>query len=347
MASSGTLAPGLARKVKKILELRTESPELLGALATLSAFYSDNSADERRRLRSSIEQRALSVNEHFLSAAEAIIKALDQVQKEVDGVAGACRRINTALQTSKAASAEMVAETERIARDLAMSRSRAQLVSHFLEQYQLTGEEVAALQGEEIGDAFFAALERVRSIHANCRSLLRTHHQRAGLELMDAMANYQEAAYERLCRWLQAECRHLGDADAPEVDPRLQRAAEALRGAPRPLPLLRRGSRLRAPQRPLPAADSGAHQGEARGDAAPDRDACARPQGGTLGHAGLDPSGSGGRAGTLHQPVWRGRPPACPPPSLPRKWESANYALTLQRNKRGHAQYGGPSGSCF
>jgi len=56
-------------------------------------------------------------------------------------------------------------------------------------------------QEEAIGDKFFAALERVREIHANCRALLRTHHQRAGLELMDAMAAHQEAAYERLCRW--------------------------------------------------------------------------------------------------------------------------------------------------
>ena len=51
-----------------------------------------------------------------------------------------------------------------------------------------------------MGDSFFAALERVRSIHANCRSLLRTQHQRAGLELMDLMSSYQETAYEALCR---------------------------------------------------------------------------------------------------------------------------------------------------
>jgi hypothetical protein len=33
-------------------------------------------------------------------------------------------------------------------------------------------------------------------------------------------------------RWVQAECRRLGDADAPEVDPLLQRAAAALRERP-------------------------------------------------------------------------------------------------------------------
>ncbi len=34
------------------------------------------------------------------------------------------------------------------------------------------------------------------------------------------------------CRWVQGECRRLGDADAPEVDPVLQRAATALRERP-------------------------------------------------------------------------------------------------------------------
>lgn len=60
--------------------------------------------------------------------------------------------------------------------------------------------QVAALQSEEVNPAFFSALSRVRHIHDNCRALLRTHHQRAGLELMDMMATYQETAYERLCR---------------------------------------------------------------------------------------------------------------------------------------------------
>lgn len=37
-------------------------------------------------------------------------------------------------------------------------------------------------------------------VRALCRGLLRSTHQRAGLELMDQMAAHQEAAYEHLCR---------------------------------------------------------------------------------------------------------------------------------------------------
>eukprot|EP00955_Chlamydomonas_euryale_P099277 365206-Chlamydomonas_euryale.AAC.4 len=93
---------------------------------------------------------------------------------------------------------------------------RRLLTQNFLEQYQLAPEEVTALQGEDIGPPFFAALTRVRTIHANCRGLLRTHHQRAGLELMDMMATYQETAYERLCR---CGCASVWAREAPIMAP--------------------------------------------------------------------------------------------------------------------------------
>jgi hypothetical protein len=60
--------------------------------------------------------------------------------------------------------------------------------------------QVAVLQAGRVGPEFFCALSRVRSIHDHCQGLLRSHHQRAGLELMDQMAAHQEAAYEHLCR---------------------------------------------------------------------------------------------------------------------------------------------------
>ncbi|KAI3866311.1 hypothetical protein MKW98_007966 [Papaver atlanticum] len=65
--------------------------------------------------------------------------------------------------------------------------------------YQLSNEEINALRKQELNEQFFKALSRVQEIHANCKILLRTHRQQAGLELMDMMAVYQEGAYERLC----------------------------------------------------------------------------------------------------------------------------------------------------
>ncbi|RZC28802.1 Conserved oligomeric Golgi complex subunit 6, partial [Glycine soja] len=69
----------------------------------------------------------------------------------------------------------------------------------FLRDYQLSLEEINALREEELNGNFFKALSHVQEIHDNCKVLLRTHHQRAGLELMDMMVVYQEEVYVRLC----------------------------------------------------------------------------------------------------------------------------------------------------
>lgn len=46
------------------------------------------------------------------------------------------------------------------------------------------------------------------------------------------MAVYQEGAYERLCRWVQVECRRLGDSDNPQVDDLLKTAVCCLKERP-------------------------------------------------------------------------------------------------------------------
>ncbi|GFH13301.1 component of oligomeric Golgi complex 6, partial [Haematococcus lacustris] len=49
---------------------------------------------------------------------------------------------------------------------------------------------------------------------------------------MELMANYQEMAYDRLCRWVQGECRNIGEFDAPEVGGVLQAAVRTLAERP-------------------------------------------------------------------------------------------------------------------
>ena len=42
------LAPGLARKVKKVLETRTDAPEVVESLKALSGFFTENTPAARR-----------------------------------------------------------------------------------------------------------------------------------------------------------------------------------------------------------------------------------------------------------------------------------------------------------
>ncbi|KAK4803224.1 hypothetical protein SAY86_001427 [Trapa natans] len=228
----GTLAPGLSRKLKKVLESRTDTAEVLGSLNTLSVFYTDNTPQARRNLRSTIEKRSLDINDEFLRASHAAQLALDRVEDEVNLLADCCDRIAKALSSCSASTGDIISTTERLKQELEMTTQRQEIVSCFLRDYQLSSEEIEALREEDLSENFFKALSHVQEIHTNCKILLRTHHQRAGLELMDMMAVYQEGAYERLCRWVQAECRKLGDSDNPEVGDLLKMAVRCLKERP-------------------------------------------------------------------------------------------------------------------
>lgn len=69
----------------------------------------------------------------------------------------------------------------------------------FLERYQLSDDEHAALESEELDQRFFAAVEKVRLIHERCKVLLRTREQNAGLSIMEAMASLQVRAVAVPC----------------------------------------------------------------------------------------------------------------------------------------------------
>lgn len=181
----------------------------------------------RRHFRSTIENESLKVDEEFVKAASNVISTLESVHQELQSVSKHCDEMNSALVHNKNSSAGLHLETTRLQHALRVSEVRSSLIETFLQQYQLDASEITALQSE-IAPAFFDALLHVQKIHANCKQLLKTHHHRGGLELLDHMASLQEAAYERLCRWVQSECQSMANTNS-DIHPLLQTAVVTLR----------------------------------------------------------------------------------------------------------------------
>ncbi|KAL6778946.1 COG6 [Auxenochlorella protothecoides x Auxenochlorella symbiontica] len=226
-------APGISRKVKKILDTRTDTPDLRACLESLSDLYPENTPAARRGLRSAIDNSGLEAATAFHAGLEGVLGALDAVHAGLDGLGLACRAAQDTLAATRASSAGLLAEHRGLRRQLEAARQRSVSLALFLQEYQLSPAEQAVLtQGEDVGPDFFGALQHVRAIHDNCRALMCGQHQRAGLELMESMAGLQEAAYERLCRWVRRRAAGLAEADALEVDPGLARAVAALRDRP-------------------------------------------------------------------------------------------------------------------
>jgi hypothetical protein len=230
----GGRAPRRARPrlppVPQVLATPVDSPPLAAALASLNAADATPTA-----VAAAAAARGVATARAVLAAAEGVLLALDAADADAAAVADAVDAARAALAAGRSASAAAAADARSAAAGAASVDRRRGLVATFLEQYQLTPAESDALAAGPAAAAppFFAALRRARQVRANCRSLLRGAHQRAGLDLMDAMSSLVEGGYERLCRWVAGECAGAAAASgASTPGPALRAAFAALADRP-------------------------------------------------------------------------------------------------------------------
>lgn len=234
-SNKDSFANPLSKKLNKILETRLDNDkEVLDALKSLSVFFTDNNIRTRRSLRSDIEKRSVAIHEQFIQAFSQVTEKLDGVHKEVEAMNACCRDMTTRLKETKCQTHDLIGQTTKLQMEGQRLQLRSQMVEIFLKKFQLSGDEVMALKGSKDGhlhEDFFTSLARVKQIHNDCKILLRTNHQTAGLEIMESMALQQESAYERLYRWTQNECCLLTNDNA-EVTSKLCQAVLALKDRP-------------------------------------------------------------------------------------------------------------------
>ncbi|KAJ7384244.1 Golgi transport complex subunit 6 [Desmophyllum pertusum] len=157
---------------------------MVEALKALSTFFVDNSLRSRRNLRGDIEKRSLAINESFESAFREV-------------------KQSTRDQTS-----DLISKTTKLQGESQRIQMKETVADAFISRFQLKPDEAQALKGTRngpISETFFEALGRVKEIHNDCKLLLRTKQQTAGLQIMEAMALHLESSYEKLYRWSQVK----------------------------------------------------------------------------------------------------------------------------------------------
>ncbi|XP_069686337.1 conserved oligomeric Golgi complex subunit 6 [Periplaneta americana] len=208
----------ITRRLNKILETRLENDkDTLEALKELSTFFTENTLQSRRNLRSKIEKRSLAINEDFLSAFREVKEALDAIYNDVSEMNNSVQNMTSRLQATKTQTHHLIDQTTKLQAESQKLCLQQEVAGGFLRSFQLSPAEQAVLRGSSreaaITSEFFTVLERVQSIHSNGRMLMQSGHQTAALEIMEQMALYQEAALERLYRWTQSHCRNIESAE--------------------------------------------------------------------------------------------------------------------------------------
>ncbi|XP_015521577.1 conserved oligomeric Golgi complex subunit 6 [Neodiprion lecontei] len=204
----------LIQRVDKLLESRLENDkDTLEALKELSTFFTDNTLNARRNLRSKIERRSLHINEDFLSAFREVKSALDGIYDDVVAMNSSVQTMTNQLQTTKTQTLQLIDQTTKLQNESKKLSMQQDVANTFIKNFQLTSSELAILHGPSreapITNEFFAVADRVQEIHSNCRILMQSGYQTLALDVMQRMTLLQEAALERLYRWTQSQCRHI------------------------------------------------------------------------------------------------------------------------------------------
>eukprot|EP00002_Diphylleia_rotans_P016583 TRINITY_DN3227_c0_g2_i1.p1 TRINITY_DN3227_c0_g2~~TRINITY_DN3227_c0_g2_i1.p1 ORF type:complete len:524 (-),score=100.60 TRINITY_DN3227_c0_g2_i1:1123-2694(-) len=221
----------LAQKLRKVVDLRTESSDLQTALKTLSTFYASNTPQNRNNLRGEIENRGLIFSKQFLSEMQALHEKVHAIRTDVDAMAKSCDDMNQRFEKNLETTKSLIVQTDEMRKSKDQIEAQLVMADRFLSRFQLTNEEMSALRKAHIDDSFFDVMKRIQQIHHDCKVLLRTQHQRAAIDVIDFMSVQQEAAYEKLYRWVLSQSKAL-DRDNPEVSSQLKTATRILRDRP-------------------------------------------------------------------------------------------------------------------
>jgi len=223
----------LSRKLKKILETRLDNDkEMIDVLKTVSTFFTENNIRSRRSLRGEIERRILVINEQFVDAFSHMIKDLENIHSDVAEMSHCCTDMMDRLSATKEQTQELITKTGTLQDEEKKVELQSLLAEAFIDKFQLQPNEVKIFRAAKDGELhpdFFKVLKKVQRIHTDVKILLRTNQQTAGLEIMEQMALQQEAAFERLYRWNQSQCRSMTSSTL-DVTPMQQEAMKALQG---------------------------------------------------------------------------------------------------------------------
>lgn len=203
----------LSRRLNKILETRLENDkDTIEALKELSTFFSENTLQTRRNLRSKIEKRSLAINEDFLSAFREVKCVLDGIYSDVIAMNDSVANMTSRLHATKTKTYQLIDQTTRLQNESQKISLQQDIAEAFLKNFQLSSLEQSLLKNSHdltITGEFFTVLDRVQNIHSNCHLLMQSGHQTAAFEIKEQMALFQESALEKLYRWTQSHCRNI------------------------------------------------------------------------------------------------------------------------------------------
>ncbi|CAH0546527.1 unnamed protein product [Brassicogethes aeneus] len=226
----------LSKRLNKILETRFQNDEdTMEALKQLSTFYTENTIQARRNLRSQVEKRSLEINKLVLTSFHEVKVSFDMLYNEIASMNSSVQDMMCRLQNSKTQTKQLLEQTKSLQEERDKNEIQQKVSAAFLKKFQLSPDDLIALHGNKnkrdiyLTNDIFTALDNVQTIHNNCKLLMQSGLQSLAVDIMEQMTLHQEGAVERLYRWT---LNHSRSVDNPDITETIAKAMNRLQNRP-------------------------------------------------------------------------------------------------------------------
>ncbi|CAK9290000.1 unnamed protein product [Gordionus sp. m RMFG-2023] len=217
----------LSKKVQKVLELNLDKDQdLQDSLEAISQFYHENTLDNRRHLRSDIENQNLSLGFDFLKILTDIKNGVEKFDENINKMVECCQNIEKHINTTKSQTKDIISYSKSLIEEKGLLNEKSVFIKSFMNKFFLKPEEIQKFTNDEpIDEDFLDMFERIKQINNIEMSMLNdksinNHPKQYGLDqafieniIKDNKLNKQKAT-EKLYKWTLRECRLLSTENA-------------------------------------------------------------------------------------------------------------------------------------
>jgi hypothetical protein len=231
--SGATHKSALSSRIASVLSASYSDLEIRDALAALDARGFANSAESRRRLRLDVQDEVIRANGEIIDDFGAVADELRHVEAILSRISTTCAALRSHVEAASRSTAPMRDEAKTLLSQKKDVEIKEAILSAFQSHFILDDAAIAALTSpsEPVDDTFFAALARLKRIHADSQVLLSSAHDRLGASVLEGTGKTLTAAHQKLFRWTQRAFRAL-DLENPQLGASLRRALRALAERP-------------------------------------------------------------------------------------------------------------------
>ena len=151
----------------------------------------------------------------------------------INGLNKCCDDMRQHIVAARQENAPVLEEASTLLGQKQELETKKQLLEAFNKHFIMSEDDLLVLTTttEKVDDRFFAVLNRIKQIYADCQVLLGSENQRLGLELMDQSSRNLNIGYQKLYRWIQKEFKTL-NLENPQISSLIRRALRTLAERP-------------------------------------------------------------------------------------------------------------------